>query len=141
LEGFAKLANDREGVCNDLQGDDKPDWRFFELHNRLHVYVGGTMADIVISSNDPIFYLHHSNVDRMYETWLQKYDGPYEPRSFSYEVTPGHNLHESLIMLFPRITNIDMHKKSNELGYKYDVLADSTFGIHNSVHKVTIGST
>ena len=93
------------------------------------------MSDIVISSNDPIFYLHHSNVDRMYEMWLQKYDGPYEPRSFSYEVTPGHNLHESLIMLFPTITNENMHKKSDTLGYKYS----RGLGIHNSVYKVING--
>ena len=139
LEGFKELGNHREDVCpTELQNP----WRFFELHNRLHLYIGGTMADIVISSNDPIFYLHHSNVDRMYETWLQKYNGPYKPEEFNYDVAPGHNLRETLIMLFPPITNEDMHKKSNELGYKYDVLAASIednnkgFDIHNSAYKV-----
>jgi len=137
LEGFAKLASNREGVCNNLQENERPVWRFFELHNRLHVYVGGTMSDIVISSNDPLFYLHHSNVDRMYEMWLQKHnETPYEPRSFSYEVAPGHNLHESLIMLFPTITNENMHKTSDTLGYEYC----RGLGIHNNVYKVTIGS-
>ena len=142
LEGFAELGNhnQRSEVC-----PMGAKWPFFELHNRLHLYVGGTMSDIVISSNDPIFYLHHSNVDRMYETWLQKYNGPYKPQEFSYKVAPGHNVKESLIMLFPKITNEDMHKKSKELGYKYDVLAapistskDKGFGIHNRVYEVHI---
>ena len=133
LEGFAKLTTDRDGVCTG------PGFPFFELHNRLHVYIGGTMSNIVISSNDPIFYLHHSTVDHMYEIWLQKYNGLYKPSEFSYKVTPGHNKKEPLVMLFPRITNEDMHKKSNELGYNYDTLV-STSGSHNSVYEVSICS-
>ena len=27
-----------------------------------------------IASYDPIFYLHHTNVDRLYQTWLDMYD-------------------------------------------------------------------
>ena len=134
LEGFKDLGNNRDEVCPNL---DLP-WPFFELHNRLHVYIGGTMADIVISSNDPIFYLHHSNVDRMYEMWLQRHNGPYEPEEFSYLVAPGHNLRETLVMLFPPITNEDVHRRSNELGYTYDsleVFDNKGFVIH-SVQKV-----
>ncbi|XP_075188427.1 tyrosinase-like [Anomaloglossus baeobatrachus] len=33
------------------------------LHNRVHSYMGGTMADTFISANDPMFILHHSFVD------------------------------------------------------------------------------
>ena len=146
LEGFEDLANNRNQVC--LGVDLDLPWNSFEMHNRLHVYIGGTMADIVISSNDPIFYLHNSNVDRMYEMWLQKYNGPYKPEDFSYLVGPGHNIRETLIMLYPPITNQDMHKGSNELGYAYDSLEipednvnsndndNKGFDIHSCVNKV-----
>jgi tyrosinase len=41
------------------------------LHNRVHVWVGGSMAPIS-SPNDPIFFLHHCNVDRMWADWWNR---------------------------------------------------------------------
>lgn len=46
-------------------------------HNLTHVYVGGSrsdtdyglMADPGLAALDPIFYLHHANVDRMWAVW------------------------------------------------------------------------
>ena len=120
LEGFKSLGNSRKSVCENLDVKDRPPFPFFELHNRVHVYIGGTMSDIVISSNDPIFYLHHSNVDRLYESWYRTHVGSYLPDSFSYNVLPGHNIDEPLVALFPRVTNGDMHKRTTDLGYDYD---------------------
>ena len=42
-------------------------------HNQLHDIIGGesgNMSDITISAFDPIFWLHHCNMDRHYYTWL-----------------------------------------------------------------------
>ena len=47
-------------------------------HNLVHVYVGGTspdgqtpglMSDPGMAALDPIFYLHHANIDRMWAIW------------------------------------------------------------------------
>jgi tyrosinase len=46
-------------------------------HNMVHSYVGGfktntdygLMSDPGIAALDPIFYLHHSNIDRMWASW------------------------------------------------------------------------
>lgn len=38
------------------------------LHNRVHVWVGGSMLPMS-SPNDPIFMLHHCNVDRIWAYW------------------------------------------------------------------------
>ena len=38
------------------------------LHNRVHVWVGGDML-ISSSPNDPVFFLNHCNVDRMWAAW------------------------------------------------------------------------
>jgi len=46
-------------------------------HNLTHVYVGGSVSDTVyglmadpgLAALDPIFYLHHSNIDRMWAEW------------------------------------------------------------------------
>lgn len=39
-----------------------------ELHNRVHVWVGGDMLPPT-SPNDPVFYLNHCNVDRLWSRW------------------------------------------------------------------------
>ncbi|KIY67701.1 Di-copper centre-containing protein [Cylindrobasidium torrendii FP15055 ss-10] len=41
------------------------------IHDDIHVLVGGQghMGDISTAGFDPIFYLHHSNVDRMIALW------------------------------------------------------------------------
>lgn len=53
-----------------------------KLHNAMHVLVGGTnstgtpigdMAEVPIAPNDPIFFLHHCNVDRIWATWQKKH--------------------------------------------------------------------
>jgi len=39
-----------------------------ELHNKVHLWVGGSMEPLS-SPNDPIFFLHHCNVDRLWAQW------------------------------------------------------------------------
>jgi tyrosinase len=43
-------------------------------HNTVHVQVGATlggwMLDPDLAALDPIFWLHHSNIDRLWEVWL-----------------------------------------------------------------------
>jgi hypothetical protein len=44
----------------------------FELvHGVVHMFVGGYMADIGISPNDPSFYLHHTFIDFIWEEFRQ----------------------------------------------------------------------
>ena len=41
----------------------------FNPHNGVHQAIGGNMAVIALSSRDPIFYLHHANIDRLWTAW------------------------------------------------------------------------
>jgi len=118
LEGFKKLKKRNENVC---QGSGE-DFKYTELHNRVHIYIGGTMLDVPTASNDPIFFLHHCNVDRLYEKWLIDKAGfpGYQPVTFNYDVAPGHNINEYLVPMFPLITNREMHRRATSLGYTYE---------------------
>ena len=40
------------------------------MHNQGHVWIGGTMLSQA-SPNDPAFFYHHANVDRLYQRWLE----------------------------------------------------------------------
>lgn len=43
----------------------------FALHGWAHKAVGGQMADSFCASADPIFHLHHSMVDRLWNLWQE----------------------------------------------------------------------
>ncbi|MFJ9694352.1 tyrosinase family protein [Kitasatospora sp. NPDC101183] len=48
------------------------------LHNQVHLWVGGDMGPST-SPNDPVFFLHHCNVDRIWQSWLARYGPLYAP--------------------------------------------------------------
>lgn len=41
------------------------------MHNRVHEWVGGDMR-VGTSPNDPIFWFHHSNIDRIWAGWQSR---------------------------------------------------------------------
>jgi Common central domain of tyrosinase/Polyphenol oxidase middle domain len=48
-------------------------------HNTVHVKVGGWMGDPNTAAQDPIFWLHHANIDRLWERWLDRGEGRANP--------------------------------------------------------------
>jgi tyrosinase len=42
-------------------------------HGRMHVWVGGQMEAVANSPNDPVFWMHHANVDRIWSQWQKIY--------------------------------------------------------------------
>jgi tyrosinase len=47
-------------------------------HNLIHGYVGGVMAQF-FSPRDPIFWLHHANIDRLWAAWSASDPGHKNP--------------------------------------------------------------
>ena len=50
-------------------------------HDDVHVGVGGLMGSVSTSAQDPLFYLHHCNMDRLWNTWLAQGGGRHNPLS------------------------------------------------------------
>jgi tyrosinase len=48
-------------------------------HGSVHIEVGGWMGSVSTAAQDPIFYLHHSNVDRLWDLWLAQGGGRSDP--------------------------------------------------------------
>lgn len=91
-----------------------------QLHNRIHLWVGGDMLPHT-SPNDPVFFLHHSNVDRLWAKWQALHPAaPYLPSSGG---PTGHNLNDPL----PHLTTSGATAAScldyeSNLNYAYDIL-------------------
>jgi hypothetical protein len=62
-----------------------------QLHNRIHLWVGGDMGPGT-SPNDPVFFLHHCNVDRIWALW--QYAHPASPYLPAAGGPAGHNLND-----------------------------------------------
>lgn len=52
---------------NQLEG-----WMGPNLHNRGHVWVGGSMLPMT-SPNDPVFFMHHCMVDKLWHDWQRAF--------------------------------------------------------------------
>lgn len=48
-------------------------------HGAVHVSIGGWMGSVPTAAQDPIFYLHHSNIDRWWNLWLKQGGGRSSP--------------------------------------------------------------
>jgi tyrosinase len=57
-------------------------------HNDVHVAINGLMGDPDTAAQDPIFWLHHANIDRLWWLWQQQHADPTDPlwsgQSFSF---------------------------------------------------------
>ncbi|MBT2408669.1 MULTISPECIES: tyrosinase family protein [unclassified Streptomyces] len=56
-----------DGFRNHLEG-----WRGANIHNRVHVWVGGQMASAA-SPNDPVFWMHHAFIDMLWAEWQHRH--------------------------------------------------------------------
>jgi tyrosinase len=68
------------------------------LHNRVHVWVGGDMGPGT-SPNDPVFYLNHCNVDRIWEGWMAQQGRLYEPGASAPETLFRQRFNDPLLSL------------------------------------------
>ncbi|CAH2281598.1 tyrosinase-like [Pelobates cultripes] len=109
---------------NALEGFLAPDGVTLKrsMHNLIHIYLGGTMSQIPISSNDPIFILHHSYVDKIFEQWIAKYNA--SPSTYPENNELGQSPTDCIIPFFPCYQNKDFIRKSTEFGYLYSVYND-----------------
>ncbi|MFG2639707.1 tyrosinase family protein [Streptomyces sp. NPDC048370] len=64
---MAPWNSSSDGFRNHLEG-----WRGVNLHNRVHVWVGGQMGTGV-SPNDPVFWMHHAFIDKLWADWQARH--------------------------------------------------------------------
>lgn len=103
------------------------------MHNLVHLWVGGNTGTMLPSTspNDPVFFLHHCNVDRLWAAWQQlNPSSPHYLPSNPLPSDPGQGLNEPMIFFDPNLSStppwsdppatpskvIDHHG----LGYMYD---------------------
>jgi tyrosinase len=47
-------------------------------HGGVYIWVGGTMSDASVSPADPVFWMHHGNLDRLWWDWYNSAVGDHQ---------------------------------------------------------------
>jgi tyrosinase len=95
------------------------------IHNSVHVWMGGDMS-LSSSPNDPAFFLHHCNVDRIWAAWQERHpDAPYLPDMTAPDTLQFHRIDDALYSIYEdNVTPGDMTDYKRY--YEYDTLSDLT---------------
>lgn len=103
------------------------------MHNIVHIYVGGVfpgqnnnyysgnMAQST-SPADPIFWIHHSNIDRLWSAWMKRHGRQYAPASGG---PMGSNLNDVMEPFSFRTDGFNTPASlldESKLGIQYDVI-------------------
>ncbi len=113
-------------------GSNDPGEQGSQLHNRVHLWVGGDMGPGT-SPNDPVFFLHHCNVDRLWARWQHTHPtAPYAPVS---DGPAGHNLGDTMQHLVTAdatpTRSLDYRRT---LGFVYDTDPPLVEPVSSAVH-------
>jgi hypothetical protein len=88
-------------------------------HNNVHVDVGGWMGSVTTAAQDPVFYVHTANIDRLWNVWLTKGGIRFDPffldawknNSYTFFDENGAKVH---------MTGCDVVRCAEQLNYTYE---------------------
>ena len=90
-------------------------------HNVIHGDVGGAsgwMSYIDMAAQDPIFYLHHSNIDRLWDLWLAQGGGRSDPTGDATWTGKVYNFYDENGATVS-MTPCDILNAATQLNYEY----------------------
>jgi tyrosinase len=120
------------------RGDSRVTTTGAQLHNRVHVWVGGNML-LMTSPDDPVFFLHHCFIDKIWADWqeLQKTNNPEGVPHYAplMDGPPGHNIRDQIK---PWKHCIEEVLDIESLGYTYEqsAVAPQILGITRAMELV-----
>ena len=87
-------------------------------HNNIHDFIGGpggNMSDVPISAYDPLFWLHHCNIDRYFYNWMYN-----QTDGFKKKLSPPQIPEDTLKgTLSPFFQNDVYNNNFNDINYQY----------------------
>ena len=114
------------------------------LHGAAHGWIGGDMSNPATSPNDPIFFMLHAQVDRIWAIWQSRHADPDWPGTDNNAMWPWDRstLSTAAQPVVPDLASLDIVRPADvldteALGYVYDGLdARRGFGeIANQTHE------
>jgi tyrosinase len=96
-------------------------------HDNVHSFVGGWMQNVPSAAGDPIFFMHHCQIDRLYASWEAVSGSSYnwgtsasDPAQNTWKTKPGSFVDENGQLVTVKLGDAI---STSSLGYSYDILA------------------
>lgn len=90
-------------------------------HGDVHMFVGGPMSGFATAGGDPVFWLHHANVDRLWEVWRLGAGVGQDPTDRAWLDEPFDFLDETGARV--TMTSAGVLDTAGQLGYRYEHVA------------------
>ena len=87
-------------------------------HNVVHSDLGGLMGVVDTAAQDPIFWLHHGNIDRLWNKWIQEGGGRTDPNDAAWLNTTFTFYDEAGQAVY--LTGAEVVDSVGQLNYRYD---------------------
>lgn len=87
-------------------------------HGAVHVSIGGLMGSVPTAAQDPIFWLHHCNIDRLWNIWLAQGGGRTDPLSDSSWTTTKFTFFDENGQSV-QLTGCEILRAQEQLNYAY----------------------
>ena len=87
-------------------------------HGSIHGSIGGDMQSVSTAAKDPIFWLHHCNIDRLWEVWLRKCNGRHDPTDAAWLTKTFTFFNETGTAV--SLSGSQVVQTAMQLHYKYD---------------------
>jgi tyrosinase len=92
------------------------------MHSSGHIYIGGDMYESSGTPNDPMFFLHHAQVDRLWAAWQQANLAKGDDTSAVDHGNPGYpEAYRGPLFIWADVEASEMFDPE-ALGYTYDAL-------------------
>jgi tyrosinase len=88
-------------------------------HNAVHSSISGHMGTFEEAGQDPIFWLHHCNIDRLWEKWLMQGGGRVNPTTDSTWMSTNFTFVDEN-KNFVQMSGDDVLYTINQLNYQYE---------------------
>ncbi len=89
-------------------------------HGAVHVAVGGNMSLFATAGLDPIFWLHHCEIDRLWNLWLAKGGGRSDPLGDAAWKNTKFTFYDECCQQV-QMTGCDVLRAAQQLSYVYEV--------------------
>ncbi|MBK8211917.1 MAG: tyrosinase family protein [Rhodospirillales bacterium] len=101
-------------------------------HNLVHDAIGGLMGDPNTAGLDPIFWLHHANVDRLWQVWVEQPAAAGNPNTPMWLNNVAFSLYDASGMQWTFTSSDVLDTRTVLHGYEYDDQAPAGPGGHRT---------
>jgi tyrosinase len=81
----------------------------FGAHNLVHVWFHGTMSNVPTAPADPMFWMHHAEIDRIWAIWAKTHPGQ----------VPNPTGHKAILDPWPENVKDVLDTKDGDYSYSY----------------------